>query len=388
MLPSHHGGARPSHARWQGRVYSLVGEIEIDGVTYKDFYTETGYGSVEGLGGANCRHSFGPWITGTARSYEPDPEHPSGLSNNEVYEMTQEQRRRERSIRKTKRELKGAQLIADKDPSLQNIAEVERLKMKLGNQQKSMREYIDACNTKGKAFVLQRSPNREWAGDMPKIPKHAVANRTMKDFMDSDGVKRKLQSSGVSKSAARKALSQEMKARGIDSKNFAMMSKTNQQLILKDALTRRKPSDLETRRKGMKPVNESLYSSKTNYAERHGCVVMRGTEEAERHLDSLCKDGEIVDAAYIPGAKVIVFRKNPNTSEVLEETYHFEQDLRGDHKDQTLEIMLLLREIDAQRYLLRNAKRYNIPKEESAQTEAMLDYYLRRLKDAGFNEDY
>lgn len=385
---SSHGGARPSHARWQGRVFSLVGEIEIDGVTYKDFYTETGYGAVEGLGGANCRHSFGPWIPGMARSYEPDPEHPSGLSNNEVYEMTQEQRRRERSIRKTKRELKGAQLIADKDPSLQNIAEVERLKMKLGNQQKSMREYIDACNTKGKAFVLQRSPNREWAGDMPKIQKHAVANRTMKDFMDSDGVKRKLKSSGVSKSAARKALSQEIKVRGIDSKNFAMLSKTNQQLIFKDALTRRKPSDLETRRKGMKPVNESLYNSKTNYAERHGCVVMRGTEEAERHLDSLCKDGEIVDAAYIPGAKVIVFREKPNTSEVLEETYHFEQDLRGDHKDKSPEIMLLLREIDAQRYLLRNAKRYNIPKEESAQTEVMLDYYLRRLKDAGFNEDY
>lgn len=60
----------------------------------------------------------------------------------------------------------------------------------------------------------------------------------------------------------------------------------------------------------MKPVNESLYNSKTNYAERHGCVVMRGTEEAGRHLDSLCKDGEIVDAAYIPGAKVIVFREN------------------------------------------------------------------------------
>lgn len=385
---SSHGGARPSHARWQGRVFSLVGEIEIEGTTYKDFYTETGYGKVDGLGGANCRHSFAPWIPGTARSYGSDPEHPSGLSSDEVYEMTQEQRRRERSIRKTKRELKGAQLIADKDPSLQNIAEVERLKMKLGNQQKSMREYIDACNAKGKAFVLQRSPNREWAGDMPKIPKHAVAKRTMKDFMDSDGVKRKLKSSGISKSAARKALSQEIKARGIDSKNFAMLSKTNQQLIFGDALTRRRPSDLETRRKGMKPVNESLYSSKTNYAERHGCAIMRGTEEAERHLNSLCKDGDIVDAAYIPGAKVIVFREKPNTSEVLEETYHFEQDLRGDHKDQSPEIMLLLREIDAQRYLLSNAKRYNIPKEESAQTEVMLDYYLRRLKDAGFNEDY
>lgn len=235
---SSHGGARPSHARWQGRVFSLVGEIEIDGVTYKDFYTETGYGAVEGLGGANCRHSFGPWIPGMARSYEPDPEHPSGLSNNEVYEMTQEQRRRERSIRKTKRELKGAQLIADKDPSLQNIAEVERLKMKLGNQQKSMREYIDTCNTKGKAFVLQRSPNREWAGDMPKIPKHAVANRTMKDFMDSDGVKQAIKSRGVSKTAARKALTEELKSNGIDSRSFSFLSKTNQNSFLKRALNK------------------------------------------------------------------------------------------------------------------------------------------------------
>lgn len=384
---SSHGGARPSHARWQGHVYSLVGEIEIDGVTYKDFYTETGYGSVDGLGGANCRHSFGPWIPGTARSYEPDPEHQSDLSNNEVYEMTQEQRRRERSIRKTKRELKGAQLIADKDPSLQNIAEVERLKMKLGNQQKSMREYIDACNTKGKAFVLQRSPNREWAGDMPKIPKRAVANRTMKDFMDSDGVKRKLQSSGVSKSAARKALSQEMKARGIDSKNFAMLSKTNQQLIFKDALTRRKPSDLETRRSNKKPVNESLYNSQKNYAERHGCKVQRGTEEALEHLEK----GK-ANAIYVTGGGPIYFYDPPTTSEVIEEVYHLIQDQRGDYMEYEAEygfvFVKTLRERDAQRYLLSVSERYNIPKDEIALTEENLRDYLEDLRKAGFDEDF
>lgn len=231
-----HGGARPSHAKWQGRVYSLVGEVEIDGVRYKDFYTETDYGSVDGLGGANCRHSFGPWIPGTARSYDPNPEHPSGLSNSEVYAMIQEQRRREREIRKTKRELKGAHLIAKKDGSLQNLAEVERLKLKLSRQQKNLREYIDSCNTKGKALVLQRSINREWAGDMPKIKKQAVANRTIAEFMDSKSVKQTLEKTGISKSAARKALSQELKTRGIDSHNFQALSKTNQQSIFKSAL--------------------------------------------------------------------------------------------------------------------------------------------------------
>lgn len=237
---SSHGGARPSHAIWQGQVYSLRGDVEVDGVRYKDFYRETDYGSVTGLGGANCRHSFGPWIPGTPRSYEQDPEHPSGLPNDEVYEMSQEQRRREREIRKTKRELAGAQIVSDRDGSMQNIAEVERLKRKLSNQQKAMRDYISTCNNKGKADILQRSARREWAGDMPRIRKSEAANRTIKDFMDSKGVKNALEKNGVSKTAAHKALTAELKARDIDSHNFAMLSRTNQQSIFKDALLKSK----------------------------------------------------------------------------------------------------------------------------------------------------
>lgn len=233
---SSHGGARPSHARWQGRVYSLNGDVTIDGVRYRDFYAETGYGKVDGLGGANCRHSFGPWLPGTPRKYEPDPRHPSGLDNDEIYKLAQGQRRRERDIRQTKRELAGAQIIADKDASLANIAEVERLKSKLRGQQEGMRRYIDEANGKGRAPVLQRSPRREWAGDMPKVRKTDASRRTMKEFMDGDGVKRALKARGISKSAAQKAISAELKAQGIDPKSWQHLSKANQQGIFKRAI--------------------------------------------------------------------------------------------------------------------------------------------------------
>lgn len=233
---SSHGGARPSHARWQGRVYSLNGEVEIDGVRYKDFYAETGYGKVDGLGGANCRHSFGPWLPGTPRKYEPEPQHPSGLDNDEIYKLTQGQRRRERDIRQTKRELAGAQLIADKDASLANIAEVERLKSKLRGQQEGMRRYIDEANGKGRAPVLQRSPRREWAGDMPKIRKTDASRRTMKEFMDSDGVARTIKARGISKTAAQRAVSEEMKRRGVPSASFQYLSRSTQQDVFKSAM--------------------------------------------------------------------------------------------------------------------------------------------------------
>lgn len=239
---SSHGGARPSHARWQGRVYSLNGETEVDGVTYKDFYSETGYGKVDGLGGANCRHSFGPWLPGTPRKYDSEPRHPSGLDNDEIYRLTQGQRRRERDIRQTKRELAGAQLIADKDASLANIAEVERLKSKLRGQQEGMRRYIDEANRRGRSPVLQRSPNREWAGDMPRIRKTDASRRTMGEFMDSDGVRRILKARGVSKSAAQKALSAELKSQGMDARNWQHLSKASQQGIFKRVVNAMAPA--------------------------------------------------------------------------------------------------------------------------------------------------
>lgn len=171
---SSHSGSRPSHARWEGRVYSRHGDKVIDGVKYKDFATACKVGDVaDGIGGANCRHSYGPYFPGMKRQYQPDPKHPSGKSNEEVYDLTQKQRYHEREIRATKRELRGAEELYKADPSLENLGEVSRLKLKLRNQQGTMRKLI-----KENPRVLQRSPGREWAGDMPKVKLSAVSGQT------------------------------------------------------------------------------------------------------------------------------------------------------------------------------------------------------------------
>ena len=50
---SYHSGARPSHAEWQGGIY-----------TYEELETVCGLGSGEGLCGWNCYHSYSPFIPG------------------------------------------------------------------------------------------------------------------------------------------------------------------------------------------------------------------------------------------------------------------------------------------------------------------------------------
>lgn len=96
---SSHLGARPSHAEWQGRIYSLVkGHPK-----YPYFYDATGYGTGDGLCGWNCRHSFFPYFEGLSRpANEPNF---SLAENAQVYADTQKQRGYERAIRKSKREL-------------------------------------------------------------------------------------------------------------------------------------------------------------------------------------------------------------------------------------------------------------------------------------------
>ena len=126
---------------------------------------------MNGLGGANCRHSFGPYRHGMPRAYEPDPKPACGLPGEEVYALEQGQRYRERKIREAKRELRGARLVYDERRDGDSLAEYLGAKRKLRDRQEKMREYIDAANARSRvpgAKVLHRHPAREWAGDMPK----------------------------------------------------------------------------------------------------------------------------------------------------------------------------------------------------------------------------
>ena len=96
---SSHGGARPDHARWQGQFFYL--DKPVKGL--KKFKSSTGYGKVDGLGGANCRHSF---YEVTNYEYENNLVNDEEFElnrNNEQYELEQKQRYYERQIRKWKK---------------------------------------------------------------------------------------------------------------------------------------------------------------------------------------------------------------------------------------------------------------------------------------------
>lgn len=104
---SAHAGARPDHAEWQGRIYSRSGKSK----KYPDFRTSTGYGTGAGLGGWNCRHSFGPYVEGSPRIWSEEELKKLNAKdytyNGEAmteYEASQQQRYFERQIRKAKRE--------------------------------------------------------------------------------------------------------------------------------------------------------------------------------------------------------------------------------------------------------------------------------------------
>lgn len=87
-----HMGARPAHAAWQGQIYWRKEKNK----NYKNFEQTTGYGTGEGLGGWNCRHSFFPYFEGLST---PSFEKYNIKENEEYYNLTQEQRYNERMIR-------------------------------------------------------------------------------------------------------------------------------------------------------------------------------------------------------------------------------------------------------------------------------------------------
>ena len=107
-----HGGARPSHAEWQGRQFHRGGAVDYMGRHYPDFEAATGYGTGAGLCGWNCRHTFfaifpelGAPPAWTQESLEAlnarDIEYNGGRYTR--YEISQMQRARERAVRKYKR---------------------------------------------------------------------------------------------------------------------------------------------------------------------------------------------------------------------------------------------------------------------------------------------
>ena len=107
-----HGGARPSHAEWQGRRFHRGGAVDYKGKHYPDFEAATGYGTGAGLCGWNCRHTFfavfpelgdpPQWTQEQLRELNARNIEYNGKKYT-AYEISQMQRARERSVRRWKK---------------------------------------------------------------------------------------------------------------------------------------------------------------------------------------------------------------------------------------------------------------------------------------------
>ncbi|MGM9567998.1 MAG: hypothetical protein ACI3W6_07465 [Clostridia bacterium] len=65
----------------------------------------------------------------------------------------------------------------------------------------------------------------------------------------------------------------------------------------------------------------------------------------------------------------------------MEETYHFEQNLRKVNNDKPEPLRSILNEIDAKQFLLDNADKYKIPRNEVELTKEQLKSYQKRLEE-------
>lgn len=122
-----HQGARPDHAVWQGKIFSISGNHK----KYPKLADATGYGTGAGLKGWNCRHDFSAYIDGTPPRYskaelkEINSETVTYRGKEiSVYEASQIQRKNERMIRRWRREASG--LKAAGQPNSKALAKVRQ----------------------------------------------------------------------------------------------------------------------------------------------------------------------------------------------------------------------------------------------------------------------
>ena len=159
VLVSSHLGARvtdkddfTNHAWWQGKFYSRSGKDK----RFQPFEV-CGRGHVQGINGANCRHSYGPG-DGEHNPYEQyDSE-----ENRKAYELSQRQRLLERRIRATKREVMGLQAAVENAPKGMK-ADLERdYQRKAALLQKQNKAYNRFCEEHGRKKLADRTTIAGW----------------------------------------------------------------------------------------------------------------------------------------------------------------------------------------------------------------------------------
>ena len=145
-----HIGARPSHAEWQGEIFSLSGTNP----KYRPF-SVCGLGEPDGICGINCRHSYYPYFEGLEKHYTQsdldEMESESVEYNGQKmtrYDAEEKLRGIERNIRKYKR-----QALTESAGGVDNT----KARQKIGEWQAAAREFT-------KQTGIERDHVREFIG--------------------------------------------------------------------------------------------------------------------------------------------------------------------------------------------------------------------------------
>lgn len=173
-----HAGARPTHTIWQGRVWSQ-----------QQLYDVCGLGTVTGLCGANCYHTYFPFVPGVSvRAYTDDwldeqnrkESEPTEFRGKEytLYEAKQRQRQMETAMRAQREKVQLLQKGgADPDDVMLarckyqgQLDEYARFSKQMGLKQERERIYIDmrgrvAPNIK---YIRLSDSTDKWAKDAVK----------------------------------------------------------------------------------------------------------------------------------------------------------------------------------------------------------------------------
>ena len=167
---SAHGGARPSHAEWQGRRFHRGGAVDYLGKHYPDFEQATGYGTGAGLCGWNCRHTFfsifpelGPAPAWTQADLEAlnarNIEYNGKLYTQ--YEVNQMQRARERNVRRWKKRYL-AEDAAGLDPT-DAAVRLRAARQSLAEFTQATGGRVDSARTSVHGFGRSASSKAAWA---------------------------------------------------------------------------------------------------------------------------------------------------------------------------------------------------------------------------------
>lgn len=189
-----HAGARPTHAKWQGKVWSK-----------EELVTVCGLGTVTGLNGANCYHTYYPFIPGISeRNYtdkwleeqNQSESMPRAFKGKEytLYEATQKQRQMETAMRAQREKIRlleeggvdPDELTLQKCRYQGQLQEYAAFSKVMGLRQQRNRIYIDglgrvAPNEK-EVKVLQQNQYKKFVAKVGKENAPSLAKFSEKEY--------------------------------------------------------------------------------------------------------------------------------------------------------------------------------------------------------------